>query len=360
MDRRPQPHDLPSPPAAGATPLRIAQVVVTNAFAGTERYVCDVSRELFARGHEVCVVGGSEDLMPAMLQGVPWLPGGTTARAVRSLASIGRRDVVHGHLPKGDFAAFFAAPFNAGRRYSTWHIALARGYRPAAQRFGKLAARAMSAEFAVSRYLAGRVDARIARVLVNGVPDQDVLVDTAANRHVLVAQRLEAEKDLETGLRAWALSGLGERGWRLRVAGHGPDRAALESLARDLGVQASVDFLGWVADIPGEMQQAAILLATMGAEGLGLTVLEAMSRGVPVVAAGGGGHLETVGLLPDPALFPPGDAHACSRQLLRLADDATLRIAYGQTLQRLQRGRFSLAHHVDQLEREYISRHRLR
>src|SRR4051812_8843820 len=43
--------------------MRIAHVVVTNNFAGVERYVSSVAIELALRGHEVAVVGGDQDVV---------------------------------------------------------------------------------------------------------------------------------------------------------------------------------------------------------------------------------------------------------------------------------------------------------
>ena len=90
------------------------------------------------------------------------------------------------------------------------------------------------------------------------------------------------------------------------------------------------------------MQATGILLAPAAAEGLGLTVLEAMAAGLPVVAAGAAGHLETMGAAAEPAVFPPGDAVTAAALLARLADDVDLRDAYGAELQVIQRDRFTV------------------
>ena len=67
-----------------------------------------------------------------------------------------------------------------------------------------------------------------------------------------------------------------------------------------------------------------------------------MAAGVPVVAAGGGGHLETVGSVHGALLFPPGDVHIAGTLLAQLADDDTARASYGQHLRNAQRTRFTL------------------
>ena len=87
-------------------------------------------------------------------------------------------------------------------------------------------------------------------------------------------------------------------------------------------------------------QTASLFLALQPDEALGLSVLEAMAAGLPVVAAAGGGHLETVGAAPDAALFAPGDVEEAAQLLRSLGADQERRQAYGQQLQALQRQRF--------------------
>jgi len=84
-----------------------------------------------------------------------------------------------------------------------------------------------------------------------------------------------------------------------------------------------------------------MLLAPTPIEAFGLSVLEAMSHGLPVVAAGAGGHLETVGSTPGAALFAPGDAAAAARQLARLITDPRDRRRYGDALRERQRTLFT-------------------
>lgn len=333
--------------------MRIAHVVVTPSFAGTERYVVEVASVQADRGHQVAVVGGEpgrmRDLLPPE---VAWLPGDTARTALASLRRTGRRDVVHSHMTKADFVALAAAPTTRGRRFSTRHITAPRGYGRAARILAPVVRHALTAEIAVSEFVAQQLERRPEAVLLNGVRPQDPGPATR-RKAVLVAQRLAPEKDTATALAAFAASDLAARGWTLTVAGDGPERADLEARARDLGLGDAVEFLGWVADPAELLAGSAVLLSTAPAEPCGLSILEAMAVATPVVAAGAGGPLETVGLLPDAALFPPGDPAAGGTALARLADDADGRAAYGRSLRELQRSRFDLAGHVDRLDEVY-------
>ncbi len=82
-------------------------------------------------------------------------------------------------------------------------------------------------------------------------------------------QRLDEEKAPDIGLRAWAASCLGDRGWELVIAGSGVLRPDLERLAADLGCASTVDFAGYVADAgalfpPGDVVVAALLSQLAG------------------------------------------------------------------------------------------------
>lgn len=341
-------------PATTPRSLEITQVVGTGLFSGIERYVVEVSNELASRGHRVHVIGGEPAKMRDLLGPfVRWSPGATPKEALRSLAAGGRRDVVHSHISKADFIALAAAPLTGGRRVSTRHIPQRRGYDGLSRRTAPLVHRALSREVAVSAWLAGVVETDPDTVIVNGTRDQP---DTGHAREplVLMAQRLAEEKDTDVGVRAWAASGLAERGWTLQIAGRGEERAAVERLIAELGVGDSVEVLGWVDDPDALYRRAGVLLAPAPTEPCGLVILEAMAHGLPVVAAGSGGNLETVGQHPGALLFPPRDHEAAAALLRDLAGDADRRAAYGRELQELQRRALSLPVHVDQLERVYL------
>ena len=73
------------------------------------------------------------------------------------------------------------------------------------------------------------------------------------------------------------------------------------------------------------MRAAGVLLAPRTDEAFGLSVVEAMARGLPVVAAGSGAHLETVGSVPGAALFRAGRRRrrrAAAARAGRLAGEA--------------------------------------
>jgi glycosyltransferase involved in cell wall biosynthesis len=133
---------------------------------------------------------------------------------------------------------------------------------------------------------------------------------------VLVA-RLAPEKDIGTLLEAVNVLGGACPDFRLEIAGDGPCRAELEAHAARLGLGERVRFLGVVRDVPGLLARARLFVLSSITEGISLTLLEAMARGLPVVATAVGGNPEVVeaeqtGLLV-PARDPVSLAEAVAR-----------------------------------------------
>jgi glycosyltransferase involved in cell wall biosynthesis len=329
----------------------VVHVVCTDAFAGVERYVTTLARTQDARGMRVRVLGGSAARMPAELAGtgVAWAPAPTALRAAVALRRTDAR-LVHAHMTAAELAAVATgrAPVVATR-----HFADRRGSSVPGRAVGRYVTPRLAAQVAISRFVADRVEGPCT-VVHPGVPSvrRD---DPEAGRRpvVLMAQRLEAEKRTDLGLRMWAASGLADAGCELHVAGEGARRGELEALAASLGVAGSCRFLGARSDVDDLLASAAVFLAPRPDEPYGLSVVEAMAHGTPVVAGRGGGHDETVGAADGAVLVPADDAAAAGAALARLARDPERRAAYGEELRAVQQRRFGLDAHADGIAAVY-------
>lgn len=329
----------------------VTHLVVTDNFAGVERYVCTVARAAAEHGWTVRVLGGrADDMRRELPDEVSWIPAPTVRAAVAALRRSPRSDVLHVHMSAAEVAA---AVVRRGRVVvSTRHFAARRGSSSLARAVTGLAARRLDAELAVSdavRRAAGDPDMP---VLLPGVPASEVA--RVPRRTVVVAQRFEKEKRTLDAVRAFAASGLAHDGWTLELHGEGSEQAIILAEVGALGIASSTRLPGWSRDVSALLAGAGIVLVPGDRDSFGLFVAEAMAAGAPVIAAAAGGHLETLGAAPGARLYPPGDIEACADELRLLArQDSSAREGYGARLRDWQRQHLDSSGHVDRLLHHY-------
>jgi glycosyltransferase involved in cell wall biosynthesis len=320
----------------------------SDTFAGVERYVASVAGALAARGHHVTVIGGDGTAMRAAVsnRSVTLIPAATTRNVAAGLARHARRaDIIHVHMTAAESAALAVTPILRAPILATRHFAQRRGSSLAGKAVAPLIARMLVEELAISEFVAASVGTPVT-VLLSGTPRSSAI--DPSGRVVLVAQRLEREKNTHEVLDAWQRTGLVSAGWELMIAGDGSERKALEMHAARAGIDG-VRFVGLRADVARLRASAGVFVAPAPAEPFGLSVVEAMAQGLPVIAAAGGGHLETVGRAAPELLYPPGDIPRFAKRLTELACDVGERRRLGTKLRHAQRQFFDLDRHVDRL-----------
>jgi glycosyltransferase involved in cell wall biosynthesis len=328
-------------------PLRILHAIRSDGFSGVERFVLRLALSQAADGHHVTVIGGATDRMrPALAEaGIDHVPAARTLQVTRAVRRLRRDvDVVNTHMTAADVGTAAALWFTRRSRrptvVATRHFAKARG-RFGPVPIGSFVRHRTDAQISISRAVADAVDGP-STVVHSGIENRPLPDASLRDRVVLIAQRLQPEKRTDVGIRAFAASGLADDGWTLDVAGIGPEREMLESLVDELGIRSSTRFLGYRDDLPTVMDRAGLLIAPCPVEGLGLTVLEAMAGGLPVVAASAAGHLDLLADLDRRAMFSPGDVDEAGRNLRSLAEDDAGREALALAARRRQQHEFSL------------------
>lgn len=113
------------------------------------------------------------------------------------------------------------------------------------------------------------------------------------------------------------------------VIGDGPRRESLEQLARRLKIDEAVHFLGSCSDIPDLLNVIDVLALTSHNEASPVSILEALSSGVPVVAADVGSVSESVIPGETGFLFPAGELDRYVSAMLELLQEAELRTQLG-------------------------------
>lgn len=144
--------------------------------------------------------------------------------------------------------------------------------------------------------------------------------------------RLSPEKGLDVLLRAVAV--LRDRGLDVEavLAGDGPSRPVLETLARELRLGGRVRFLGHVQheDVPGVLAQFDVFAMPSTWEGFGVSAVEAAATGLPVVASNIHGIPDVVLDHTTGLLVPPSDAPAFALAIEQLAADVQMRSRMGE------------------------------
>jgi glycosyltransferase involved in cell wall biosynthesis len=249
-----------------------------------------------------------------------------------------RPDVVHAHwwVPSGAVAATLGVPFLITSHGSD--VRLLENAPPARSIARRVLARA-SAITTVSRFLADDLRRLLPQL---GTPVEVLSMpldvphfesgrseEKASPPRILYAGNLVASKGVDVLIEAVAR--LRERGTdcELRVLGEGPERVALEELAKRRGIAGAVTFSPFVPQgaMPAEYGRSTVtVLPTRGnAEGLGLTLVEALLAGSAVVGTAAGGISEVVIDGRTGLIARDGDAVHLAQQIGRLISDAELR-----------------------------------
>lgn len=201
-----------------------------------------------------------------------------------------------------------------------------------------------------------RSQAGNARVVYNGV-DLDSFRAARAGRadadqdgafHLVMVGSLTAKKDQATLIRAMALL---PPDIHLHLGGEGPQRAVLEALIAELGVQQRVTLHGVVRDIPAFLADKQLYIQASHWEGFGLAAVEAMAAGLPVLCAdvpGLNGLADSRELL-----FERADHRGLADMILRCRDDS------GYRRRLLQIGeRTCAAYSLERMQAEYTRLYR--
>ena len=159
---------------------------------------------------------------------------------------------------------------------------------------------------------------------------------------VITVGRLHPNKGHDDLLRAVAQLTTEGRKVTLRILGDGPQRAELESLARDLAVTEIVKFEGSVSEdqIISEMRTADVFVLASHFEALGVVYMEAMSMEVATVGTTAGGVTEIISDGVDGLLVEPRNVDALARTLARLQDHPDLRSKLGRAARQTVINRF--------------------
>jgi glycosyltransferase involved in cell wall biosynthesis len=215
-------------------------------------------------------------------------------------------------------------------------------------------ARGADAVLATSKAVAAQTG-RPSTVVYPGVetPSDAVPPPTPRVPRIGTVARLEPIKQLEQLLVAAAALRERTPDLEVEIAGDGSQEGSLRQLARSLGIDSMVTFLGWRREVEMLHRRWRAFAIPSRHEGFGVAALEAMSSGLPVVGSATGGLQELIRDGETGYLVPPGDASALADRLsLLIEDDSLQRKMALASIDRASR-HFSLREMCEGVEKAY-------
>ena len=151
-------------------------------------------------------------------------------------------------------------------------------------------------------------------------------------KRIVAVGRMDANKNHEMMIRAFAALADRYPGYTLTIYGDGELRGYLEGLAKQLGIAERVFLPGVIPDVARQIEKASLFLLTSYSEGVSNALIEAMATGLPVICtdvpSGGTVELMTDGV--NGLIIPPGDEKALISAMDRILGDP----AYGERMGR--------------------------
>lgn len=310
---------------------RILYVITKAAWGGAQRYVYDLAVAAHSQGYDVAVaVGGKgpliEELAKAHIRIVP-LPLSQHTHVVFDVLTFGplfslirllhqeRPDIVHVNSAKaGGLGALAARIAGVPRIIFTAHGWEFNAPRPLLSRVSILFFSWLTMVLAHTVICVSRAIQRDVRwlplithklhVIHNGItpvrhmPQSEarsrLSPSLAASTWIGMISELHPTKRIEDAIHAFAILAHSNSEAALVILGEGPERARLESLIRELGLQKRVKLIGHIPHAAEYVRAFTLFIHSSQSEALGFAILEAGSASLPVVATCVGGIPEII------------------------------------------------------------------
>src|SRR5437763_875905 len=353
--------------------MRILQICSAREIGGGERHLGDLANALAQHGHQVFAALSPASPVRAQLRSLPTensieLPMRNSlnlAGAVKLSRFVREHqiEIVHAHLARDYPLAALATGRSQARLVLTRHVLFPLN------RIHKLTLRRTSRVIAVSQAVAESLYAssvfapeklvtihngidinKFARVRKDSTPDRKLRVGMVGH--------IAPIKGQEDFVRAAAIVQAARDDVEFILAGEDKshsreNRVALEKLISDLKMEQTVKVIGWVDDVANLLSTLDLFVSPASSEPFGLSIVEAMAAGVPVIATASEGAREIIEDRQTGRLVPIGDVEALADTISGILADPELRERLSAEAQCGVRERFSLERMLDDTEDVY-------
>lgn len=365
--------------------MRILHISSARSLGGGERHLADLANALTQRGHEVYAALPSRSPLREELRALPFQNIFTlrlrnaldiaSALELKRLVREHRIEIVHAHVARDYPLAALATRRNRqAKLVITRHVLF-----PLSKLHGVTlshVARIICVSHAVKRVLSTQkiFNPNKISVIPNGIdfrrldaslenfdreefrkqmkiPPGSLLVGTIGE--------IKKQKGHEDFLRAASLIACERKDAHFVITGAdstitGEHRASLERLIAELNLTTRVHLTGWLDDVAPLLAALDVYVSASHTESFGLSIVEAMALGLPIVATATEGAQEIINRDDVGMLVHVGDVEAMASALLRLLEDAHARKRIGTLARTTARTRFSLERMVDETEKAYL------
>src|SRR2546421_954728 len=355
--------------------MRILQICSAREIGGGERHLADLANSLARRGHEVFAALSDASPVRADLRALPTekiieLPmrNSLNLASAVNLSRFVREhqiDIVHAHVARDYPLAALATGRSRAQLVLTRHVLFPLN------RIHKLTLRRTARVIAVSRAVAEslnsqRIFAPGKIVTIHNGIDVDRFAgtakDSATDRKLRVGMvgHIAPIKGQENFLRAAAILQADRDDVEFIIAGEdkshsGENRVALEKLISDLKMDGRLRLIRWGDDVPNLLSTLDLFVSPARSEPFGLSIVEAMAAGVPVLATSSEGAREIIEDNQTGRLVPVGDTEAMATAIMDLLNDSTERKRLADNAQIRVHEHFSLDKMVEHTEQVYAA-----
>jgi glycosyltransferase involved in cell wall biosynthesis len=355
-------------------------LIVTNAdLAGAPIHVRDLALELHQRGNDVSVVFGENGVikdaldkagiktfvLPSIRSNINLRQDICSVREFIRVVKAVRPDVIHAHSSKAGLIA----------RIVGFYLSIPVIYTVHGWGFGRGRRRIISAFVYLTELMLSRITSKFISVsnadreiglkyfalanskistIYNGSNFKSAFRGKdLCGLHLIMVARNDHQKDYDTFFKALALSKFDSA----VIVGRGTNEESFIANAQSLSGDnfKKIQFLGPRSDVEILLENSTIFVLSSRFEGLPISIIEAMSKGMPVLASAVGGVPELVSNGINGYLFNPGEFKDLALRINDLSDDPRKIELYGEASHARFVRDFSIGSMVDKILNVYLS-----
>ena len=363
--------------------MKILQICSARQLGGGEKHLADLANALARRGHDVFAALSPSSPLLAELPAVPKenllelrLRNSLNVASALKLAQFAREhqiEIIHAHVARDYPLAAFVSRRAGARLVLTRHVLFPMSG------IHRLTLRHTARVIAVSRAVADSLRQqgifapdKIA-VVHNGIDvDRFARAAEAVRKREAAGQEESPGKRRRVGMVGHLAPIKGQEDFihaasivcglrddvEFIIAGEdkspgGEHRQSIERLIAELDLNQRVRLVGWVDDITELLATFDLFVSPSRSEPFGLSIVEAMAAGTPVVASMSEGAREIIDGNLTGRLFPISDVEALAKAVCELLSNPAQRGQLSANAQRVVRERFSLEQMVVETEKVY-------